>query len=184
MISKEAQRSFKHIFKSAVLDNFSESTADSCDIESISDQEEITATNFSVLTITSSSFRFLILLHFDGNEETINFFGNSSTAVAKHNDNPVYLDRILEFCNLVCGSMNRKLHFHYSYSGMSTPYVLTRSCLDFISALEPGYVKHYRITINLSVVLHATLCVCNYGAVDFVIDTTKKDDIAGELEIF
>ena len=184
MISEQAQRSFNHIFESAVIANFSDSYNDSCKIELINDPKEITETEFSVLTITSSSFRFLTLLHFDSNESTIKYFANSSQEDPENTHNHEFIDSILEFCNMACGAMNRNLNAHYTYSGMSTPYVLSRPCLDFISALEPGYIKHFRMTINLSLVLHATLCICNYGAVDFSVDTSTTDESTGELEMF
>jgi len=184
MISEQAQNSFHHLFKAAVMANFSVSNDDSCDIEPINGHEEITEAEFSVLTITSSSFRFLTLLHFESNEATINYFAKSSIALNENNDSSVFLDAILEFCNMACGSMNRTLHNHYHFLGMSTPYVLTRPSLDFISILDPGYVKHYRITINRYIVLHATLCICNYGTVDFTVDTTETEDSTGELEMF
>ncbi len=184
MISEEAQSSFAHIFKSAVTTNFCDYYNAMCEIDVIDDHKEITEAEFSVLTITSTSFRFLTLLHFDTNESTIKYFANGSLTDQEHdNDNDAFLDQILEFCNLACGAMNRHLNDHYTYSGMSTPYVLTRPCLDFITDLNPGYIKHYRITINPSLILHATLCVCNFGNVDFSIDKSKADEITGELQM-
>ena len=139
MISEQAQSSFNHLFKAAVMANFSVSDDDSCDIEPINGHEEITEAEFSVLTITSSSFRFLTLLHFESNEATINYFAKSSIALNENNDNSVFLDAILEFCNMACGSMNRTLHNHYHFLGMSTPYVLTSSNSE-----------HYKNSVKLS----------------------------------
>jgi hypothetical protein len=187
MISEQAQSSFNHIFKSAVMSNFSDSYNNSCEIEPISDHKEITEAEFSVLTITSSSFRFLTLLHFDNNESTIKYFTNHSIEEDGSDENHAnndFIDGLLEFCNLTCGAMNRNLHAHFSHSGMSTPYVLTRPCLDFVYDLDPGYIKHFRITINLSLVLHATLYICNYDVVDFAVDTSKADESTGNLELF
>jgi len=183
MISEEAQSSFVHIFKSAVTTNFCDYYNDMCEIEVLDDPKEITEKEFSVLTITSTTFRFLTLLHFDSNETTIKYFANGSIVDEEHNENNEFLDQILEFSNLACGAMNRHLNDHYTYSGMSTPYVLTRPCLDFITDLNPGYIKHYRITINQSLVLHATLCICNFGNVDFSVDKSKADEITGELQM-
>ena len=165
MISEEAQSSFAHIFKSAVTTNFCDYYNAMCEIDVIDDHKEITETEFSVLTITSTSFRFLTLLHFDTNESTIKYFANGSITDQEHeNDNDAFLDQILEFCNLACGAMNRHLNDHYT-------------------DLNPGYIKHYRITINPSLILHATLCVCNFGNVDFSIDKSKADEITGELQM-
>jgi len=90
----------------------------------------------------------------------------------------------LEFCNVCCGTMNREFLKYYPYLGMSTPYVLLKASTDFISVLNPGYVNHFRIVINDSVVLHATLCICNFGCVDFKEDASIIEEDTGELELF
>jgi len=186
MISEQAQSSFNHIFKTAVTTNISDYYNDSCEIEPLTDHKEITEAEFAVLTITSSSFRCLTLLHFDSNESTTKYFSNNliEDDDDEQSNSNVFIDSLLEFCNLTCGAMNRNLHAHFSHSGMSTPYVLTRPCLDFVYDLDPGYIKHFRITINMSLVLHATLYICNYHDVDFAVDISKADETTGDLELF
>ncbi|MGZ5576488.1 MAG: hypothetical protein ACXWEV_06365 [Methylobacter sp.] len=184
MISEQAQSGFDHIFKKAMLANIAASSDDICEIESVNDPEEINEDEFSVLTISSTSFRFVTLFHFNSNAATESYFIKSSSHHAEAGDNSAFRDAFQEFCNICCGAMNRELHKSYHFLGMSTPYVLLRQCSSFIQALDPGYVKHYRITINHSLVLHATLCVCDYGAVDFKVDTSEDEDNTGELELF
>lgn len=181
MISEQAQSGFDHIFKKAVTANIA---AELCEIEPVNDPEEIKEGEFSVLTISSPFFRFLTLFHFNSNDATQNYFVKSSDFHAETGNHSAFRDAFLEFCNICCGSMNRELHKNYHFLGMSTPYVLLNHCSHFISELDPGYVKHYRITINHSLVLHATLCVCDYGVVDFEVDTSEDEDNTGELELF
>lgn len=182
MISEQAQSGFDHIFKKAVLANISSSTEDFCEIEPVADMEGISEDEFAVLTISSTIFRFLVLFHFKSDDATRNYFVKSSNLEVA--DNRAFRDAFQEFCNICCGVMNRELHKNYHFLGMSTPYMLLRQCSPFISALDPGYVKHYRITINNSLTLHATLCVCDYDVVDFTVDTSEAEDNTGELELF
>jgi len=183
MISAQAQSGFDHIFKKAVLANISSSNDDNCEIEAIDNLEGINEDEFVVLTISSTFFRFLTLFHFNSNDDaTRNYFLRNVNREA--GDNSAFLDAFQEVCNICCGVMNRELHKSYLFLGMSTPYVLLRQCVPFVSALNPGYVKHYKITINHSLALHATLCICDYDVVDFTVDTSADEDTTGELELF
>jgi len=162
--------------------NIAASPDDFCEIEFVNDPEEINEGEFSVLTISSPFFRFLTLFHFNSSEATESYFVKTPNTETENNS--AFRDAFLEFCNICCGVMNRELHKNYHFLGMSTPYVLLKNCSHFISALNPGHVQHYRITINHSLVMHATLCICNYGVVDFKADTSDDDDNTGELELF
>lgn len=184
MISEQAKIGFEHIFKKAVMANITVSPDDICEIEAINNPEEISEGEFSVLTISSTSFRLLTLFHFNNNAATKKYFVNSSGLDVEAEDNGVFLDIFQEFCNICCGAMNRELNQSYFFLGMSTPYILLRQCADFVSALDPGHVNYYRITINHSLVLHATLCLCDYSDVDFTVDTSEVEDNTGELELF
>jgi hypothetical protein len=184
MISEQAKKGFDHIFKKAVIANITVSPDDFCEIELINNPEEISEDEFSVLTISSTFFRLITLFHFNSNDATKNYFVKSSGLDVEAEDNSAFLDVFQEFCNICCGAMNRELNKTYFFLGMSTPYVLLRQCSHFISALDPGHVKHYRITINHSLVLHATLCICDYSDVDFTVDTSEVEDNTGELELF
>jgi hypothetical protein len=67
---------------------------------------------------------------------------------------------------------------------MSTPYTLSSRCIAFLGELKPGYLSRYAITINGSVKLHATLCVCEYALLDFAVDMTAAQEETGGLELF
>lgn len=187
MISEQAKTGFDRIFRKALLANIIESADDVCEIEAINDLDEISEDDFVILTITTTFFRLLTLFHIDNTidntDEIENYFVNSS-CLSEAKDCTEVRDAIMEFCNICCGVMNRELHKYYHFLGMSTPYMLSKPSLDFISALNPGHVKHYRITINHSLVLHATLCICDYGDIDFTVGILGDEDNTGELELF
>lgn len=184
MISEQAQDGFEHIFKKTVLANIAASPGDFCEIEPVNDPEEIKEDEFAVLTISSTYFRFLTLFHFNNNDATKNHFLKGAAPNAETSSDSAFRDAFQEFCNICCGAMNRELHKNFHFLGMSTPYLLLKQSAPFISALDPGYVKHYRITINHSLVLHATLCVCDYDDVDFKMAIDEIEDNTGELELF
>lgn len=184
MISDQAQRSFELMFKKAVLANL-RSENDECEISSVGDLLQCDAQEFSVLTITSPLFRFLVIFHFSNDETTQSYFTRQSEfGVMQAVDKTLFYDAFLEFCNLCCGSMNRELHNFYTYLGMSTPYVLLKESSKFISELNPGHIGYQKIIINQSVVLYATLCVCEYGEVDFKTDMSNAEVYTSELELF
>lgn len=182
MISEQAQIGIDDIFKNAVTANITVSPDDTCKIEPMHDAEEICEHEFSILTISSTSFRLMTLFYFNRDDATKKHFIRGSDNV--DGDDHAFSDAFMEYCNICCGVMNRVLNKNYPYLGMSTPYVLLTPCLHFISSLEPGYVKHFRITINDSLILHATLCVCDYGSVDFTVDSDEAEESTGELELF
>lgn len=157
---------------------------DDCQIKP-SDLTEADEKEFAVLTVSSPIFRFMVIFHFSINEYTQSYFTKQTvTSTLMLLDNAVCHDAFLEFCNLCCGSMNREFLKFYPYLGMSTPYVLMKECSSHISVLEPGYLNNYKIIINQSLILHATLCVCDYGDVDFKVDTNDLIEDTGELELF
>lgn len=183
MISEQAQMGFDYIFRKAVMANITASPDDSCAIELINDAEEICENEFSILTISSTSFRLMTLFYFNSDDATKKHFTRGSDNIDE--DNAAFKDAFMEYCNICCGVINRSLTKDYPYLGMSTPYILLRPCIHFISALKPGYVTHYRITINNALVLHATLCVFDHGIVDFTVDTNEvEEESTGELELF
>ena len=67
---------------------------------------------------------------------------------------------------------------------MSTPYVLLQACTTFISALNPVVLKHYRLRINETLVIYATLCISDFGNVDFVENENSTAVDTGQLELF
>ncbi len=183
MINEQASRHFDRIFKKAVSSTLN-SEEDNCSINEVMDIAEPSASEFVVLTISSTVFRLLMIFHIDFTDSGLDFFSQPS----QFNDGVVELsvrrDAFLEFCNVCIGAMNREFNKHFAYLGMSTPYVLLQDCSAFIAALNPSLVKHYRLTINESLVLFVSLCVSEYGEIDFIEDHNTVAVDTGMLELF
>lgn len=186
MISDQAKQGFEHIFKNAILTNLTHGS-DGCDIRECQVAEFAKEkSRFAVLTVSSASFRCLVIFHFQNEQLMRDLFADKAQDNAPENRESVYRDAFLEFCNMCCGSVNREILRFYPYLGMSTPYLLVSDCHEFIGALRPGHVKHYAVRIDGRILFGATLCVCAYSSIDFKLDAGSLDsgDSGGELELF
>jgi hypothetical protein len=179
VISEQARRSVNHLFVSAAKANFAMAPGDSVDIVTLPDSRlfEPPEEMLVVLTVASYLFRLLTIFHVSANGPAANYFN------PPENDRP-FGDVFGEIGNMCCGTMNRELGKHFTHLGMSTPYVLSSECLPFLAELKPNYLSQHRIEINGAVMMHATLCLCAWGDIDFRIDAGATEERCGELELF
>lgn len=179
MISQHAKESFERIFQKAARARLPVQAGDSCEIvpagEGAAGPER--AENVVVLTISSIVFRMLLVLHFDEDAATREYF-------VRNEDGATFREVFLETCNLCSGAMNQALLEHFPDLGMSTPYVLSAHCLPYLEELKPGYLATFAITINGSVRLGATVCVCAHAPLDFAAEVSAVEETSGELELF
>lgn len=179
MISERARHGIHQIVSNAMRIRLARESSDLCVIE----QQAAAATaaldekRMAVLTISSIAFRLMLILHLDDKPATLAYFMNDV------NDKP-YDEVFLEIANLCCGAINRDLLRYFPDLGMSTPYVLSTRCTQFLTELTPQLLTCFSITINDSVQLSATVCVCATAPIDFAFDPTETDDNTGELELF
>jgi hypothetical protein len=176
MISPHAKDSIERIFFAAARTRLVTDPQHACEIAAHS-SEKAQGAQVMVLTISSMQFRLLLLLHFNDDETTRRYYvGEAERTLA---------EAFLEFGNLCCGAMNQQLVEHFPDLGMSTPYVLSGECLPYLRELKPDVVSSYTLTLDASVRLGATLCVCSQTALDFVAaDMETASESTGELELF
>lgn len=179
MISENAKRGFNHIFTRAARANLTMDTADTILIEALSDGTviETAQQQLVVLTVASYRFRLLTLFHVGRDKVIEDYFTGSEP-------DRVFREDFGETGNLCCGAMNRELGKHFLHTGMSTPYFLESQCIPFLNELKPSYLAQHRITINDSLIMHATLCLCAYAPIDFCVDHEIAAETTGELELF
>jgi hypothetical protein len=179
VISADAQNSFDRIFRKAAQARLPIDTSDLCGIVPIANASAGATKNTQVVVLTISSivFRMLLILHFDEDDTTHRYY-------LKDNDERPFQEVFLEICNLCCGAMNQELLSYFPDLGMSTPYVLNAQCLPHLHELKPGLLSSYSVTLNDSVRLAATVCVCAHAPIDFVADTSATEETSGELELF
>jgi hypothetical protein len=131
-----------------------------------------------VLVITTSSFSFRLLTMFDvaATPEARAYFGGARDAKIE--------TTFAEIANLCCGALNRELSVHFPHLGMSIPYSLNAECLGCLDELKPEYVSRYALTVNSSVRVEATLCMCCSAPVEVIARAEAVAETTGELELF
>ena len=179
MISEQARQGFNQIFTRAAHASLALDAADTMTIVQLPGNAivETPEPQLLVLTVASYVFRLLTIFHVGRDRVSENYFTRSDPA-------RVFSEVFGEIGNLCCGAMNRELGRHFAHTGMSTPYLLESRCLPFLGELKPTYVAQHRITINDSLVMHATLCLCAYAPIDFRVDSESAGEATGELELF
>ena len=184
MISQRAKESFDYTLIGALQGALCASPDDRCEVEVISDVKDITEKKVVLLTVSSYLFRVITLVYFTLNKETQRHFAAINRAEAESMSESDYLDVICECGNIFCGALNRELAKHFPHLGMSTPNVLDRDCMDYLTELDAGYTQHFKISINDNLTMHASLCVCDFADIDFTVDMTQTEESNGELELF
>lgn len=176
MISERAKESIGRIFAGAASSRLPTEGGHACEVVERPGGAGPQQANAVVLTISSMQFRLLLLLHFDDDAGMRDYYARDASR-------PV-ADTFMEVANLCCGAMNQQLTEHFPDLGMSTPYTLNSQCVPYLAELKPDHVASYDVSINGSVQIGATLCVCTGAPLDFVADETVSADSGGELELF
>ena len=179
MITAHAKDSIERIFIKAAKSRLTMDTGDVCEIvpAGAHGAHRMPDTNLVILTISGMAFRLLLILHFDEDEQTHQYF------VKEDSERP-FLEVFLEICNLCCGVVNQELLHYFPDLGMSTPYVLSARCMPYLEALKPEFLSSYAVTINDAISLGATICVCAHAPIDFIAEVSAVEDTSGELELF
>jgi hypothetical protein len=129
-----------------------------------------------VVTISSFVFRLLTLFQVGADPATRAYYVSGAQQSLD--------EAFREFANMCCGALNRELAEQIPHLAMSIPYTLSSRCLAFLGELRPSFLSSTAVTINDSVRLQVTLCMCCSAAVDFVASAPPAATASGELEMF
>ncbi|MEM5437656.1 hypothetical protein [Paraburkholderia diazotrophica] len=179
MISQQAKESIERIFYQSARTRLPAHAGDACEITALDAHlaDKALASHIVVLTISSIAFRFLLVLHFDDDQMTRDYYLRDA-------EDRSLAEALMEVGNLCCGAINQQLVEYFPDLGMSTPYQLNGACVPFLTELKPAYLAAFRVTIGANVQIGATLCVCASAPVDFVADVSEVEESGGELELF
>ncbi|KWE56941.1 hypothetical protein WL77_29465 [Burkholderia ubonensis] len=186
MIGAQAKASFERIFFDAARTRLA-TGGGACDIAPAADEpprerrsRSKPAAQVAVLTISALHFRLLLALRFSDDDATRRYYTGAVQADAQ----PSLQEAFMEVANLCCGAMNQALTVHFPDLGMSTPYLLSDASIEYFTALAPGHVAAFDVTLGDGVRVRATLCICANAPVDFHAPATAAVDAGGELELF
>lgn len=179
MITNRAKKSVHQIFLKAAGSRLVVDPGDVCHIELLESNlaSEIDKRNIVVLTISSISFKVFFALHVDDDAVTRTYF------LKEMNDRQLG-EVFTEIANLCCGAINQELIRYFPILGMSTPSILSGFCVSFLRDLKHEHLLSYAITINDSVRIFATICICAYAPIDFDYQEKNVEAVVGELELF
>lgn len=135
-----------------------------------------TAANLLVITISSFSFRLMIIFRIEESPEAYAYYVNG--AVRRLNE------VFAETANLCCGMLSARLAQTFSHIGMSIPYELYDSCFRHLGDLRPQYLSSFKVKINESVQLQVTLCMCCSATVEVKDGAEEQEEQRGSLELF
>jgi len=131
-----------------------------------------------VLLMTISSFTFRLIIVFQVSEGQLTRDYYAQGARGKTLD-----ETFSEFANMCCGALGRELFSQFRHIGLSIPYLLEWQCAKYLGELNPRMISTYDITIQDSVRIKATLCMCCERQVEFAPAAIEAAQSMGELEL-
>ncbi|MDE2600218.1 MAG: hypothetical protein KGL40_11415 [Rhodocyclaceae bacterium] len=126
------------------------------------------------LGVCGFDYRLVLLFQIEDKAATRDFFG-STEAIQ---------DRLGEFTNLVCGSLNRSLQRAYPSTGMSTPFSMSGACFDQLQILRPDLRVTLNFLLNADVRLRIAYALSLGRTFGFVENPPAEEESVGELELF
>jgi hypothetical protein len=178
LMSEQSKQEMVDAFLRAAKVGLVRSSDDVLDVQPIAERSVSNAPGESVLVITTSSFAFRLLTLFQvpATQENRQYYGGAPDAKMEIT--------FAEIANLCCGALNRELAHDFPHLGMSIPFALAAQCLSNLDELKPQFVSRHGITINGSVRLEATLCICCSAPVQLAARSEAMAASTGELELF
>ena len=179
MITDLALQSIADIFCHAARARLTATPGDSCEITAVPrwDRDHPAGPCAVALTISSIGFRLLLVLHFSKDDATRAYYAGDDTTRSLS-------ETLMELGNLCCGYMNQQLVAHFPDLGMSTPYELSSTCVEYLDELRPNQVWTYELMIGGAIRLGVTLCLCAQAPLDFKAEFATAVEAEGELELF
>jgi len=188
MITERAKASFDRLLQSGLKSGLPAADGPVI-IEPVADLAKIKEKKIVILTVSSYLFRLMAILYFKPDAATRALFNGAAPEGAPPLGDQEFIDRVAECGNICCGTINRDLGKHFPHVGMSTPNIIDTDCMRYVDLLGCGLKRHYQLSVG-DVPLYASLCVSDYGQVDFHVDAPAagegetEETSNGELEFF
>lgn len=184
MITERAKASFDRLLASSLRSGMPVGGA-SVSVEPLKELGKIKEKKIVILTVSSYLFRAMAILYFKPDAATRAYFNRSADAGAPALGDEEFYDRVSECGNVVVGALNRDLGAYFPHVGMSTPNIIDKDCMQYVGLLGCDLVKHYKVVLDGELTMYASLCVADYGTVDFHVDPAVEVEVdTGELEMF
>lgn len=164
MISEQAKAGLDQLLSRALLSSIGTAGDVATQVSVLDSTPAFPETQVVALTISSYLVKMMVMIYFTPEQ--------------------VSLDVVGEAANLCCGALNRDLGAFFPHIGMSTPNVLYKQSALHLQSLPYSHLQHFRVDTEAGRVVHATLCVFAYDAIDFTVEQDQQPEETGELELF
>jgi hypothetical protein len=131
-----------------------------------------------IITTSSFAFRLLTIFHVADNEANRAYFLPAGA------DAGTLQEGFAEMVNMCCGALNREISTVFPHLGMSVPSSLSAECIDYLPQLNPEHTSRFTVSINGTVKVDVTLCMCCSTPIDIPVTLAAPVQAVGELEMF
>lgn len=126
-------------------------------ILSVTKQQEFDKCNqFMLITICSFNFKCLVMLHFSDDDKFQNLIYQQQPNESEQETAAAFLDKLGEMCNVLSGTLKRKLEYTFSCIGMSTPQLLSHYSMDVFLHKSPDSIIHLKSDLGDKYVIIAS----------------------------
>lgn len=155
------------------------------ELHTLSNTNEMNTTEFSMITLTSYTCRFILLLHFNTSKTVIECVANSLKMTSENLSNEKLYDFVGEITNMFCGSMKRTLGMKIPHLGMSVPNHLPKQSMIFFKDFDCEFQTHLEARTANELIFGASLFLWTYGKVElkFAIDEQEQITETGAFEL-
>jgi hypothetical protein len=184
MISTRAMESFDQMLVLGIKASMGQTMPADSEVEALPNAEEIQETQVVMLTVASYVFRLLVMVYFSPDDATKAHFADVTHVEPSEMTEQAFLDAIQECGNICCGTLNRELVRAFPHLGMSTPNIIERECVSYLSTLPGGHLRHFRATNSAGKHFYFGICVRDFADIDFAWEPAEEEVAAGEMEFF
>lgn len=140
----------------------------------------------SILTMSSYSFRIVILVFYNEDDMLRRLIAEETKINPGAVDEARIQDYMQEVGNAICGTMKRELGTTFSHLGMSTPYILEQSSMEYLEKLDFSLQVYKKLLLPSGLELFGGIAASAQNDIDFHFEKGASNDGVdlGELEMF
>lgn len=156
-------------------------------MKTLQNSDQVIATEFTLLTISSYDFRIFILLHSSCNGDALRYASDALHISQDQLTTTRFYDFVGELGNRFCGAFKRDLGYCFPHLGMSTPNRMNNASLKHLKSLSFANDIHVCAKAADGATFYASLLVSIYGTREFRLDKLPKacDQVeTGMMELF
>lgn len=186
MISDRAKTGFNSMLQRSLDETLKSEAHPTWTLKSAVKAVDILAPHGIMLTISSYSFRLIVVLHFSSSKASMRYVADTLRIGSGELAKARYDDFVSEISNNFCGVIKRELSTYFPHLGMSTPNRLDKESLKHVKAWPIDHESHVKAQNDDGAEFFGSLFVSSFGDLDFDPKSVAVEDEvdSGALEMF